>query len=306
MRIVIAGGLGFLGRALTRRLLDGGHDVTVLTRSGIPGADPERPRVVLWNPDGSTDVWAHALEDADAVVNLAGAGIADQRWTDARKAMLQRSRLMATLSLVKAVASTIRRPSVFIQGCAVGYYGASLDARTRDETDPAGSDFLARLCAEWETAAEPIAALGCRLVTLRTGIVLSPDGGALPLMALPFKLFVGGRTGSGRQYLPWIHVDDWVALVAWAIGNPGVCGPLNACAPNPVTNADFSSALGRALGRPDWIPVPSFVMRMVVGREMADVALLNGQRAVPARALAGGFRFSHPDIDEALSDLFNT
>jgi uncharacterized protein (TIGR01777 family) len=302
MRVVIAGGSGFLGRALSARLIAGGHDVTILTRGATDR--PGGPRVVLWNPNGHADVWLRALDGADAIVNLTGAGIADRRWTPARKAELRSSRLLPTQSLVHAIESVGRRPSVFIQGSGIGYYGASLDDREIDESQPAGGDFLGRLCVEWESSAAPIAALGCRMVYMRTGLVMGREGGALPKMALPFRLFAGGPAGTGRQYMPWIHLDDWIALVAWAIGNPAVAGPLNACAPTPVTNATFARALGDALGRPSWLRAPAFALRLALGAEFADLMLLNGQRAVPRRALERRFSFSHGELGAALSDLF--
>jgi uncharacterized protein (TIGR01777 family) len=303
MRVVIAGGSGFLGRALSARLIAGGHDVAVLTRGATDR--PGGPRVVIWSPDGRADVWLRAIDGADAVVNLAGAGIADRRWTAARRAELRDSRLLPTRSLAHAIETVGRRPSVFIQGSGIGYYGASLDDREIDETHQAGSDFLGRLCVEWESAAAPIAALGCRVAYIRTGIVLGRAGGALPKMALPFRLFAGGPTGSGRQYMPWIHIDDWVALVAWAIGNVAVAGPLNACAPVPVTNDTFARALGRALGRPSWLRAPAFALHLALGREFSELLLLNGQRAIPRRALERQFHFSYADLDEALADLFS-
>jgi uncharacterized protein (TIGR01777 family) len=302
MRVVIAGGSGFLGRALSARLVAGGHDVTILTRSATDR--PGGPRVVLWTPNGHADVWLHALDGADAIVNLTGAGIADRRWTPARKAELRSSRLLPTQSLVHAIESVGRRPNVFIQGSGIGYYGASLDDREIDESRPAGGDFLGRLCVEWESAAAPIAALGCRVVYVRTGLVMGRHGGALPKMALPFRLFAGGPTGTGRQYMPWIHLDDWIALVAWAIGSPTVAGPLNACAPAPVTNETFARTLGHALGRPSWLRAPAVALHLILGTEFADLLLLNGQRAIPRRARDLQFSFSHSELDEALADLF--
>lgn len=302
MRVVIAGGSGFLGRALSARLIAGGHDVTILTRGAADR--PGGPRVVIWNPDGHADIWLRALDGADAIVNLAGAGIADRRWTPARKAELRSSRLRPTQSLAHAIETVGQRPSVFIQGSGIGYYGASLDDREIDESHRAGGDFLGRLCVEWESSAAPIATLGCRVVYVRTGLVMGRDGGALPKMALPFRLFAGGPTGTGRQYMPWIHLDDWVALVAWAIGNPAVAGPLNACAPAPVTNDAFARALGRALGRPSWLRAPAFALHLALGTEFADLLLLNGQRAIPRRARDLQFSFSHGDLDAALADLF--
>jgi uncharacterized protein len=302
MHVVIAGGSGFLGHALTRQLIAGGHRVTVLTRS--EASHQGGVNVVLWNPDGTADIWARALDGADAVVNLAGTSIAGRRWTDAHKRLVRDSRINATESLVAGVATCRYPPSTFVQGSAVGYYGASLDDDAIDESHAPGSDFLGRVCVEWEAAAQPVSARGCRVVTIRTGLVLARKGGVLPPMALPFRLFAGGPVGTGRQYLPWIHVDDWVSLVAWAIGNPDVSGPLNASAPNPVANEAFSRAIGRALQRPCWLRAPSFAMRALLGREMADCLILQGQRVVPARALAAGFSFGFDDIDDALAAVF--
>jgi uncharacterized protein (TIGR01777 family) len=300
MRVVIAGGSGFLGQALATQLAAGGHQVTILTRKG--SHDGGGIDSVLWNPDGTADIWARALDGADAVVNLSGAGIADRRWTRARKSLLRASRVQSTRSLVAGISTCRHRPSVFIQGSAVGYYGASLDDRPMDEHQPAGGDFLASLCVEWEAAAEGAAALGCRVVTIRTGLALSAAGGVLPAVARPFQLFAGGPIGTGRQYMSWIHVHDWIALAAWAMGNTAISGPINATAPTPATNEAFSNALGRALGRPSWLRVPAFALRALVGAELAEAALLNGQRVVPARALESGFRFLFPDLDAALED----
>lgn len=303
MRVVIAGGTGFLGGALARRLLSGGHQVVILTRSSARG--PDGAELVLWQPDGTADIWARALDSADAVVNLSGAGIADRRWTPARKAVLRRSRIDPTRSLLAGIETCRHRPATFIQASGVGYYGATLDDRPLDESNAAGSDFLARLAVDWEAAAEPAVSLGLRLVTIRSGLALSRHGGVLPPMARPFRCFAGGPVGSGRQYVPWIHLDDWVAMAAWALGNRDIRGPVNASAPHPVTNAAFARALGQALGRPSWLPVPAFALRALLGAELADAALLNGQRAVPARALAAGFTFHFPGIDDALADALS-
>jgi uncharacterized protein (TIGR01777 family) len=299
MRFVIAGGTGLLGRALIARLTDSGHDVVVLTRGSGRASGPVHE--VPWTPDGSAGAWAPELDGAEAVINLAGAGIAGKRWTAARKKLLRTSRLDSTRSLVAAIGTTTNRPRVFVQGSAVGIYGADLSDEVRDELSPPGSDFLSELAVEWESAAHPVAHMGCRLVTVRTGIVLSPDGGALPPMAKPFRMFVGGRIGTGRQFLSWITIDDWVSMVMWALRTATVHGPLNATAPEPVTNADFSRALARALRRPNLFPVPSFVLRTLFG-EMADV-LLYGQRVIPAKAQSLGFHFDQARLDDALATL---
>ena len=304
MRVVIAGGSGFLGERLTRRLVGRGDEVVILTRR--QGASPlaDGVRDVAWRADGSADAaLVSAVDGAGAVVNLAGAGIADRRWTPARKRLLLDSRVLPTRSLVEAVRSAGRRPTVFLQGSAVGYYGATLDDRIFDESSPPGDDFLGQVCVQWEDASRPAIDLGCRLVLLRTGLVLAADGGALAVLKRPFLFFVGGPVASGRQYFPWIHVDDWVDMAVWAIDTPSASGPINSTAPHPVTNAEFSKALARALRRPSWLPVPGFALKILVG-EFADDGLIKGQRVVPARATALGFTFTHPDLDEALQQIF--
>jgi hypothetical protein len=237
------------------------------------------------------------------VVNLAGAGIADKRWTAARKRLLRDSRILPTRSLVTALAAAPARPRVFLQGSAVGYYGATLDDRVMDESSPPGDDFLGRLCVDWEGEAAPAASVDCRLVFQRTGLVLAADAGALGLMKRPFLFFVGGPVASGRQYFPWIHWADWTAMAVWAIDTGSVAGPINASAPDPVTNAQFSKALGRVLGRPSWLPVPGFALSILFG-EFAQEGLIKGQRVVPARATQLGFTFRFPALDAALSEIF--
>jgi uncharacterized protein (TIGR01777 family) len=304
VRIVIAGGTGFLGRPLAERLARAGWEVIVLTRSLPSGSvvqDPqERPPVARagWQPDGSTGPWAALVDGAHAVVNLAGESIAARRWSARQKARIRDSRLLATRSLVAAIRAARQRPAVLVSGSAVGYYGDRGD-ELLTEGAASGSDFLAQVAAEWEAAAQPAAALGTRLVLLRTGIVLARDGGALAKLLPPFRFFLGGPLGSGRQYMPWIHRDDWIRLVEWAIDREAVVGPLNATAPNPVPNLQFARTLGQLLGRPAVLPTPAFVLRLLLG-EMADALLLGGQRAIPARALELGFEFHHPDLAAAL------
>jgi uncharacterized protein (TIGR01777 family) len=304
MHVVIAGGSGFLGTRLTSALVARGDTVTILTRRPAPSPRPGPVREAGWRADGAAEAsLVSTIEGADAVVNLAGAGIADKRWTPTRKQLLKDSRTLSTRSLVKAVEAASSRPDVFVQGSAVGYYGATVDADVLDESSPPGCDFLGRLCVDWERESQPVVATGCRLVLLRTGLALAADDGALPLMKLPFLFFVGGPVASGRQYFPWIHIDDWVAMVLWAIDSEPASGPINATAPAPVTNAEFSKALGRALRRPSWLPVPAFALRLIVG-EFADEGLVKGQRVVPARAERLGFAFRYTDADAALSEIY--
>ena len=294
MRIVLAGGSGFLGRALRQRLQHDGHAVTVLTRSprGAPGE-------VAWTPDGKTGAWAAALGDADAIVNLAGEGIADKRWNDERKRALRDSRLLPTRSIVTALRQSPSPAPVLVNASAVGYYGARRDERVTESTPP-GSDFLSALCVEWEREADQASAT-TRVALVRTGLVLHPGGGALGQMLLPFKLGAGGPMGSGAQYMPWIHLGDWVSLVLWLITTSNARGAFNGTAPAPVSNRDFARALGRALRRPAIVPMPAFALKVLLG-EFAD-SLLTGQRAVPARAEEQGFQFRFRELDNALADL---
>jgi hypothetical protein len=301
MKIVLAGGSGSLGRALVERLAAEDHGVVVLSRRTSGPPLPAGVRRVAWVPDGTAGEWARDLAGADAIINLTGAGIADARWTRARKAELRSSRVLPTRSLVTAIRNAATRPAVFIQHCAVGYYGMDTGTQELDESYPPGDDFLSELAVAWEAEALPVANLGCRLVTTRTGVVLMADAGALPQMARPFRFFVGGPVASGRQYLSWIHLEDWVGLMVWLLRTPTVSGVVNVTAPQPVTNAEFSRAIGRALRRPSWAPVPAFVLRLLFG-ELADV-LITGQRVIPRRAVDGGYTFRHPEIGEALIDL---
>jgi uncharacterized protein (TIGR01777 family) len=300
VKIVIAGGSGFLGQPLAMRLIAEGHDVVVLTRK--PAPPHSHPAAVEWSPDGTAGPWANAIDGADAVVNLAGAPIAEQRWTPEHKTAIIESRLLATRSLVSAIALASRPPSVFVSGSAVGYYGP-LGDQVADETTPPGSDFLAQVCRQWEEEATRAAGPRTRVVCLRTGLVIELGGGALPPMLPPFRFGVGGPVGSGRQYWSWIHRSDWIDLVRWAIRTEAAAGPLNATAPEPVTSAEFARALGAVLHRPSFMPAPAFVLRLALG-EMADALLLSGQRAVPATASALGFSFTYSRIDDALAAIF--
>ena len=307
MRIVIAGGSGFLGRALAEALAAAGHRLQILSRqpttaaTGVPG----QPQHVHWTPDGTANgLWTAPCSGADAIVNLAGESIAAGRWTAARKARLRSSRVLATRSLARFIAESEQPPAALVSSSAIGYYGDRGGEALSEDSGP-GQDFLAELGAEWEEEAVAAQSERTRVVLLRTGIVLDLRDGALAKMLTPFRLFAGGPFGSGRQFMSWIHRDDWVSLARWAIETPSVRGPLNLTAPNPVTNADFARALGRALNRPAFIPAPGFALKALLG-EMAGPLLLSSQRAVPAKALEGGFRFTYPELDAALADLLQT
>lgn len=295
MHIVVAGGSGFLGRPLVDRLVRDGHDVRVLSRR------PASPRDLAWTPDGTTGPWAPTVDRADAVINLAGESIAGGRWTAARKARIRESRILATRSLVNAMHDATRAPAILLSGSAIGYYGARGGEPLTEQAEN-GADFLAGVCRDWEAEALQ-AANRTRVVLLRTGIALAKDGGALPQMALPFKLFAGGPAGPGEQYYSWIHREDWVNMVVWALKTGSVRGPLNLTAPNPVPNREFARTLGRVLRRPSFLPAPAFALRAALG-EMADTLLLSGQRVVPSVADAQGFRFQYPTLEPALRSIY--
>lgn len=304
MRIVIAGGTGFLGGALASALAADGHDISVLTRGLPPGvrAAPEGPSQRItrigWTPDGTAGAWGAAVNGAHAVINLAGESIGERRWSQAQKAKIHQSRVLATRSLATAIRGASQAPGVFISGSAVGYYGSRGDERLTEGSGP-GSDFLAGVCVDWEKEAGVAASAHTRVAYVRTGLVLARDGGALPRMLLPFRVMAGGPLGSGDQYMSWIHRDDWVALVTWLVHTNAAAGAFNATSPEPVPNTVFMRTLGRVMRRPSWLPAPAFALRLALG-EMADALLLSSQRAVPARAQQTGFRFAYSDLEPAL------
>jgi uncharacterized protein (TIGR01777 family) len=299
MRIVVAGGTGFLGRPLAAALAADGHEVVVLSRSA-PGGGP--PRAVAWAPDGSAGPWAKEIDGAGAVVNLAGESIAGRRWSAAHRQRILDSRVHATRSLAAAIAQAASPPPVFVSGSAVGYYGPLGDEPVTEAAGP-GADFLAGVCAAWEAEAIRARSARTRVVCIRTGLVLEKDGGALPQMLPPFWFGAGGPVGSGRQWWPWIHRADWVAMVRWAMATMAVDGAINVTAPLPETNRDFARALGRAMHRPAFMPAPAFALRLLLG-EMADALLLSGQRAVPEKAQRLGFTFRYSRVDDAMRAIF--
>jgi uncharacterized protein (TIGR01777 family) len=301
LKIVIAGGSGFLGRALAERLAAEGHRVVILGRHR-PSTPNAALRFVEWSADGQAGAWSAEVADADAVINLAGESIAGKRWSPTHKARIADSRINATRALAAAIGRAAKPPAVFVSGSAVGYYGP-LGEEIVTEEQPQGSDFLASVCVQWEAEAARAATSRTRVACVRTGLVLERSGGALPQMLPPFWFGAGGPVGSGRQYWPWIHREDWVNLVAWILRTPPATGAINATAPAPVTNAEFARALGRALHRPAFLPAPAFALRLLLG-EMADALLLSGQRAVPAKAEQLGFAFTYTRIDDALAAIF--
>lgn len=291
MRVVIAGSSGLIGTALVSHLREAGHDVLRLVRRA-PAAPDERG----WDPP-SGRIDPGTFDGVDAVVNLGGAGLGDRPWTGARKQELRDSRTVPTEVLAAAVAE--HGVPAFLSGSAVGFYGDTA-GRPVDETAPRGAGFLADLCAGWEAATAKAQDAGARVVLLRTGLVLSPAGGLLGVLRPLFKAFLGGRLGSGQQYMPWVSLDDEVGAIRFALENPAVTGPLNIVGPTPVTNAELTKALAAAVGRPTSIPVPAFVIRTVMGTMGEEMALF-GQRVLPAQLQATGYQFRHHAVGEALA-----
>jgi uncharacterized protein (TIGR01777 family) len=300
MRIIITGGTGLIGSALAASLSNDEHEVILLSRA------PERVtllpsgvRAERW--DGRTATgWGPLADGADAIVNLAGEGIASGRWTEERKRRIRESRINAGQAVVEAAKAAVKKPGIVIQSSAVGYYGVHGDEEITESTR-AGSDYLARVAVAWENSTAPLETLGVRRAIIRTGVVLSKKGGALPQMLLPFKLFAGGPLGSGKQWLPWIHIADEVSAIRFLIENRRASGAFNLCAPNPLTNAEFGRVVGRVIGRPAKMPTPAFALRLVFG-EMATV-LLDGQRQIPRRLIELGFAFRFPSAEAALRDI---
>ena len=296
MHILLTGGTGLIGRGLCAYWHEQGHRLTVWSRepakvAHLCGASV-RGIARLEDLDG---------EQLDAVVNLAGAPIADRPWSRKRKALLWASRVELTEQLLAWLERREQRPAVLLSGSAVGWYGDGGDQPLREDMQPLGNDFAAQLCGAWEQAALGAQSLGMRVVLLRTGLVLAREGGLLGRLRLPFRLGLGGRLGDGLQWMPWIHIADQIALIDFLLQQPDAEGPYNACAPLPVRNAEFTKALGQVLSRPTWLPAPAFALRAGLG-EMAEL-LLGGQRAVPSRLLDAGFSFRFTHLDVALADL---
>ncbi|TBR21002.1 TIGR01777 family protein [bacterium] len=296
MAVVVAGASGFVGRALVARLVKGGRAVRALSRSE---GNPWGPTVkaVRWDPADAQGAWRSELKDAEAVINLCGENIAAGRWTAARKKAILDSRVDATTALARALPAG----GVLVNVSAVGYYGARGDEVLTESSAP-GEGFLADVCRRWEKAATENAPAGARVVLARLGVVLGPGGGALPRMALPFKLFAGGPVGDGKQWMPWVHLDDAVGALVHAAETKALSGPVNVVSPEAARNGDVSRALGAALGRPCWLPAPAFAFKIALG-EMSCL-LLDSQRVEPAALHASGYRFARPLVYEALKASF--
>jgi uncharacterized protein (TIGR01777 family) len=297
MRVTLTGASGLIGSRLVRALKARGDDVTVLSRHPDRSSRALGASALEWDPNRAPAP-AAALAGRDAIVHLAGERV-DPRWTDASRRAIAESRQNGTRHLVEGIAAADPRPKALVSASAVGYYGPHGD-EVVDEATPPGDDFLARVCAAWEHQAERAEELGVRVVRVRTGIVLDSGGGALGRMLTPFKLGVGGPVAGGDQYMPWIHADDLVGIYLAAIDGDTWSGAVNASAPEPVTNATFSKALGRALHRPAVLPIPGLALRLLYG-DMAEI-VTEGQRAVPRRTTEVGYEYAHADLDEALRD----
>jgi len=296
MNILISGSTGMIGSALIEALKSQDHRATRLVRSPLQSSEP----TVQWNPAAGT-LDAKDVEGFDAVVHLAGESIAASRWTDAQKAKIRDSRVKGTTLLSETLAKLAKPPKVLVCASAIGYYGNRGDTILREDSG-AGTGFLADICREWESAAEPARKKGIRVVHLRIGVVMSPKGGALAKMLLPFKMGVGGIVGNGRQYWSWVSLDDVVGAILHALTNENLSGAVNAVAPRAVTNAEFTKTLGKVLSRPTIFPLPGFAARLVLG-EMADDLLLSSARIEPARLSASGYQFKHSELEGALRDL---
>jgi uncharacterized protein (TIGR01777 family) len=298
MRIIVTGGTGFIGRALVNELVDKRHSVTVLSRNAVKARTllPSSATCIDWTPR-SEGIWAGVFEGAEAVINLAGEPIAEGRWTEARKRLIRDSRVSVTKAVVDALRRHATRSCVLVNASGIGYYGPS-NGISINETVGAGSGFLADLCVEWEREARRAEDFGVRVVRLRLGMVLERDGGALPRLMLPFRLFIGGPVMPGSQWVSWIHRRDLIGLIEWSLANPKVSGAVNAVSLDPVTMRMFCRALGNALHRPSWLPVPEFLVRAGLG-ELGSV-MTTGQRVLPLVAVQEGYNFQYPDLEPAL------
>ena len=311
MRVVISGGTGFIGQSLVMSLTERGDDVVVLSRGSRRarhcGLGPRpacfrgsgKVELTTWTPEKEGE-WMRAIDGADAVVHLAGAGVFDEAWTPERREVLRSSRIRSTELLAEAIAGAAKKPRVFVSGSAIGIYGTSTGDRTLSEDDPPGDDFLATLCRDWEAAAAPARAAGVRVCHPRIGLVLGRDGGMLAKMIPAFRAFVGGPVGTGAQYMGWVHIVDAVRALEHAMDTV-IVGPFNVTAPDPVTMATFAHVLGETLGRPALFRVPPFAVKLAFG-DRAD-AVLTGQRAVPRRLSDAGFAFVFPELASALADI---
>lgn len=294
MKILITGGAGFIGTPLTKELRSAGHDVIITTRRKSDSKD-----TIRWSlPDL---IPPDVISEIDAVINLAGEPIAPKRWTEERKKLILSSRIDTTRALVESIKNSDKNPKVFISASAIGYYGPRDEKPVNEYTSPS-LGYLASVCLQWEAEAQKAEDLGLRVVRVRIGGVLDADGGLLAQMVGPFKFFAGGPIGDGKQWFSWIHRDDMIGIIKYAIENDSVSGPVNVTAPNPVTNKEFSKALGKALHRPSSVTVPAFAVKLALG-ELSSI-ILTGQRVIPEKILEAGYEFKYPEVNEALKAIF--
>ena len=309
MNILITGGTGLIGKELVNSLVTSGHSITILTRVPQKASDgfPSGIHTVKWDGENS-QILVGIISETDAVINLAGESIAGKslfqiftkRWSQERKNRIIKSRKKIGVALSEAIKSASRKPAILIQSSAVGYYGPH-GPETITERSPAGKDFLAQTCKAWEASTEPVNLMGVRQVIIRTGLVLASDGGILPVMLLPYKLFLGGPIGKGNQYIPWIHIKDQVNAIEFLLTTENANGPYNLSAPNPVTNREFGKIAGQVLNRPYWLPLPSLALKMALGEK--STLVLDGQRAIPDRLIENGFKYQFEFLEDALRDL---
>jgi uncharacterized protein (TIGR01777 family) len=304
-RVIITGATGFIGKALCRRLAERGYEIIALSRNLEKGKGvlEKDVQVVEWNGKNSQG-WLSYVEGAQALLNLAGESLASGRWTEDKKQSILQSRLDAGKAVVEAARLVKRKPKVVVQASAIGYYGLRRD-EVCDESSSSGQGFLSDVSQKWELSTQEVEAQKIRRVTIRTGIVLGREGGAFVRLEKPFRLFVGGPLGSGKQWFSWIHLDDEVNAIIFLMEREDLSGVFNLTAPHPVLQKDFSRTLGKVMKRPSWLPVPSFLLHLLFGT-MAKETLLSGQRVVPSRLLDSGFRFLYPELESALKEILET
>ena len=300
MKIIIAGGSGFIGTILTEILLDAGHEIVILSRKAKPANG--KISFVKWLGDG--DIPEKEIEIVDAIINLAGVSINEGRWTEEHQKQIYESRMTATDELLRIITALPNKPSVLVNASAIGIYPASKTTVYTEKSEEVATDFLAQTVYEWEKKAANVEADGVRTVFMRFGVVLGKDGGALPLMVLPYKLFGGGTVGSGEQWMSWVHVKDVARAIAFAVENSDLNGPVNVTAPFPKRMKDFGQTIGSVLHRPHWFPVPSFMMKLVLGQK--STLVLEGQHVLPEVLIENGFEFLFPSLDSALEDLLRS
>lgn len=305
MRIIITGGSGLIGTALSKNLAADGHEVIALSRNPANHTFPAGVRSEKWDSKTAAG-WGHLADGADAIVNLAGApiagtGLIPTRWNEERKRRIRQSRIDAGTAVTEAITAAQNKPKVLIQSSGADYYGDVQSDQIITEASPNGDGFLASVTVDWEASTAAVEAMGVRRAIIRSGMVLSMESGSLPITVLPFRFFVGGPLGSGQQWWPWVHLEDAVRAIRFLIENETAAGPYNLCTPNPLKNKEFAKTIGRVLNRPSLFPVPAFVLKLVLGEIAAIV--LDGRRAVPQKLQADGFTFKYPELESALRDL---